>query len=454
MWHPYSWQTFPLRQQAHYADAAALKSVTDEIAQLPPLVTEAEIESLQNHLADAAIGKRFLLQGGDCAESFADCRADIITSKLKILLKMSLILLHGMNKPVIRVGRIAGQYAKPRSEDHETRDGVTLPAYRGDLVNAVDFNAEARQPQPQRLRTGYTLASLTLNYLRALTESGFGDLSAAEHWDLAFVQRSPRAHDYRRIVEDMRRALRLMQALDVPHTRLERSEFFTCHEALHLHYEAALTRRASHGRWYNFSTHLPWVGMRTADLGGGHIEYLRGIANPVALKVGPGLTREQLLRLCERLNPGRLPGRLTLIHRYGRPRIEQCLPAHVEAVRQEGHPVLWCCDPMHGNTQTLASGVKTRHFDDILAELERAFDLHRTLGSILGGVHFELTGDAVTECIGGASGLSEKDLERAYHSLVDPRLNSEQALEMALLIAQNGNGSENADVTPLLKRPQ
>ncbi len=436
MWHPYSWQRFPVRQQATYPDPQALQHVTAELSQLPPLVTEAEISTLQRHLADAAAGQRFLLQGGDCAETFADCRADIITSKLKILLKMSLILLHGMNKPIIRVGRIAGQYAKPRSDELETRQGISLPAYRGDLVNGVDFNEAARTPQPQRLLTGYALASLTLNYLRALTESGFGDLSAAEHWDLAFVQNSPRAQQYRRIVDDVRRAMRLVQALDVDHSRLERREFFTCHEALHLHYEAALTRRDEHGRWYNLSTHLPWVGMRTAELGGAHIEYMRGIANPIALKLGPGVTREQLLALCERLNPGRLPGRLTLIHRYGVQRIADSLPGHVDAIRREGHPVLWCCDPMHGNTQVLGNGVKTRHFDDILSELEQAFTLHQALGSQLGGVHFELTGDAVTECIGGAGGLAERDLERAYHSLVDPRLNCEQALEMAMLIVQ------------------
>ena len=446
MWHPDSWQALPLRQFPPYPDAAALARATTELRRLPPLVTVSEIEHLRQQLADAAAGKRFLLQGGDCAESFADCTSERITSKLKILLQMSLVLLHGLNVPIIRVGRIAGQYAKPRSDESETRDGLTLPSYRGDLINAAEFSVDARTPNPQRLLTGYSLASLTLNYIRALTESGFTDLAEAEHWNLDFMARSSRAGEYQQIVDEVRRAFALLQHVGASAPR-ERNKFFTCHEALHLHYESALTRQSDpandpHGRWYNMSTHLPWVGMRTADRHGAHIEYLRGIANPVALKVGPGMQPEELRALAERLNPGRIPGRLTLIHRFGANRIQQHLPALIEAIRQEGQPVLWCCDPMHGNTQLTASGIKTRRFDDILSELEQAFAIHRQLGSVLGGVHFELTGEAVTECLGGARGLDEADLDRAYESLVDPRLNGEQALEMALAIVRLRQGRQ------------
>lgn len=448
MWHPDSWQALPLRQFPPYPDPAALAGATAELRRLPPLVTVNEIELLQQQLAEAAAGKRFLLQGGDCAESFSDCTSERITGKLKILLQMSLVLLHGLNVPVIRVGRIAGQYAKPRSDESETRDGVTLPSYRGDLINAAEFSVEARTPNPQRLLTGYSLASLTLNYIRALTDSGFADLAEAEHWNLDFMADSPRAAEYRLIVEEVRRAFALLQSAGATPPR-ERREFFTCHEALHLHYESALTRQAdvhhsTPGRWYNMSTHLPWVGMRTAALHGAHIEYLRGIANPVAVKIGPGMSASELRALCERLNPGRIPGRLTLIHRFGAARIGDHLPGLIDAVRQEGQPVLWCCDPMHGNTQLTASGLKTRRFEDILAELEQAFAVHRGLGSILGGVHFELTGEAVTECTGGARGLAEQDLTRAYESLVDPRLNGEQALEMALAIVRLRQGRLSA----------
>ena len=434
MWRPDSWQTRPLQQFPPYPDLPALQKATQELQRLPPLVTEAEIDNLQRQLADAAAGKRFLLQGGDCAESFADCNTDSITAKLKILLKMSLVLVHGLQKPIIRVGRIAGQYAKPRSDEFESRDQQVLPSYRGDLINGADFDASSRTPDPKRLLTGYGLASLTLNYIRALTESGFGDLSAAEHWDLSFVADSPRADEYRQVVSDVRRAIALMQT--VAPAPAQRTEFFTCHEALHLHYESALTRQGRDHRWYNLSTHLPWIGMRTADLAGAHVEYMRGISNPVALKVGPKLPLDTLRRLCEALNPERLPGRLTLIHRYGADQIESLLPQAIQTIRADGMPVLWCADPMHGNTRTTANGIKTRRFDDILRELESSFAIHHECRSVLGGVHFEMTAEPVTECLGGASGLEEQDLERAYKSLVDPRLNGEQALEMALSIVR------------------
>ncbi len=447
MWHPDSWHSLPLRQSARYPDPGALAAVTEQLRRLPPLVTQTEITSLQSQLADAAAGRRFLLQGGDCAERFVDCTSERITAKMKILLQMSLVLRHGLQVPIIRVGRIAGQYAKPRSDDDETRDGLTLPSYRGDLINDAAFTATARTPDPQRLLTGYTYASLTLNYLRALAENGYAELADAEHWNLDFMLNSPLAGspqltEYRHIVEAAQDGVRvefIRNKIDAdPSLCRERSEVFTCHEALHLHYESALTRRAADpaGRWYNFSTHLPWVGMRTADLHSAHVEYLRGIANPIAVKVGPGMTADALRALAERLNPDRIPGRLTLIHRFGVHRIADHLPGLVAAMQGEAQPVLWCCDPMHGNTQLTTQGLKTRHFDDILGELSQAFAIHRQLQSVLGGVHFELTGEAVTECIGGARGLAADDLERAYQSLVDPRLNGEQALEMALAIVR------------------
>lgn len=440
MWRPDSWQSKPvLAQQPVYPDPVALRQATDELAALPPLVTPQEIERLKAQLAEAAQGKRFVLQGGDCAESFADCSTATITNKLKILLQMSLVLVHGLETPIVRIGRIAGQYAKPRSDDTETREGLTLPSYRGDLVNGVEFTPEARRPDPQRLLTGYSLSALTLNYIRALTESGFADLSHPENWDLDFVQHSPLAGEYHALVGELKRNLSFFELVAGGRPpELKRVDFYTSHEALLLNYEQALTRRIGdqHGRWYNLSTHFPWVGMRTASLDSAHIEYARGIANPLGLKVGPGLKTDDLLRLLDRLDPEHEPGRITLIHRMGAGKIAQGLPPLLKAVQGAGRKPLWIADPMHGNTASTSAGYKTRRYNDILSELEQAFALHAEQGSRLGGVHFELTGDDVTECTGGARGLKDADLRRAYKSLVDPRLNYEQALEMALSIVQ------------------
>lgn len=435
MWRPDSWQSKPiLAQQPKYADPAELAAVTAELSALPPLVTTLEIDRLKTQLAEAAEGRRFVLQGGDCAESFADCSTAIITNKLKILLQMSLVLVHGLETPIVRIGRIAGQYAKPRSDDSETRDGVTLPSYRGDLVNGAEFTAEARRPDPKRLLTGYSLSALTLNYIRALTESGFADLGHPENWDLEFVQHSPLAGEYGALVDELKRNLRFFELVAGGRPpELKRVDFYTSHEALLLAYEQAMTRDVQ-GRWYNLSTHFPWIGMRTAGLDSAHIEYARGIANPLGLKVGPGVKPDELLRLLDRLDPDHEPGRITLIHRMGAGKIAQGLPPLLKAVRASGRRPLWIADPMHGNTAATSAGYKTRRFNDILSELEQAFVLHGEHESRLGGVHFELTGDDVTECTGGARGLKEADLRRAYKSLVDPRLNYEQALEMALSI--------------------
>jgi 3-deoxy-7-phosphoheptulonate synthase len=437
-WSPRSWRSKPAAQQVAYASEAALALAVSHLASLPPLVTSWEVESLKSQLAEAAQGKRFLLQGGDCAERFDDCTSGTITNKLKILLQMSLVLVQGSGKPIIRVGRFAGQYAKPRSDDVETRAGATLPSYRGDLVNRAGFTEAARTPDPQLLLRAYERSALTLNFIRSLVKGGFADLHHPEYWDLDFARHSPLAGEFHAMAHRVVEALQFMENVGgVRAGEMEWVDFFTSHEALHLVYEEAQTRQAPRREgWYNLSTHFPWLGMRTADPSGAHAEYFRGIANPIGVKIGPDMTPQSLVRLLDILHPHDEPGRLTLIHRFGHARIGECLPRLIEAVRSTGKTVLWCCDPMHGNTRHTAGGVKTRHFDDILRELEQAFSIHRACGGSLGGVHFELTGEDVTECLGGARNLSDADLKRAYRSEVDPRLNYEQSLEMAMLIAR------------------
>jgi 3-deoxy-7-phosphoheptulonate synthase len=436
-WSPRSWRSKPALQQPVYPSAEALREAVRELSTMPPLVTPGEIDALKAQLADAAEGRRFLLQGGDCAERFDDCVPELITDKLKILLQMSVVLVHGSKRPVIRVGRVAGQYAKPRSEDLETCDGVTLPSYRGDIVNRPEFTAAGRTSDPQLLLRGYGRAALTLNFVRALVKGGFADLHHPEYWDLDWVRHSPLAAEYRRIVATISDSLRFLENVLAIHAEeIQRVDFFTSHEGLHLDYEEAQTKPAAPGRYYNLSTHFPWIGMRTAGIDDAHVEYFRGIANPIGLKIGPSTTPDGLRHLIETLDPMREPGRLTLIHRFGAEGIASCLPPLIDAARASGRKVLWCSDPMHGNTRTTGDGVKTRDFSDILAELEQAFDIHAACGSHLGGVHFELTGENVTECTGGARGLSESDLGRDYRSEVDPRLNYEQALELALLTAR------------------
>jgi 3-deoxy-7-phosphoheptulonate synthase len=426
----------PARQQPTYPDQEALSAAIGELAQLPPLVTSWEIEKLRAQLAEAAEGKRFLLQGGSCAERFDHCTANVITNKLKILLQMSLVLTFGLKRRIIRVGRFAGQYAKPRSSDIEERDGVALPSYRGEIINGPGFTAEERTPDPNRMLLGYEHAALTLNFIRALVVGGFADLHHPEYWDLDFVTHSPRAKEYQEMVASISNSLRFMETLaGIQAGEISRVDFFTCHEGLLLPYEQAVTRQVPRREgWYNLGTHFPWVGMRTAEIDGAHVDYFRGIRNPIGIKIGPAMTSEWLLELLDLLDPDSEPGRITLIHRMGHEKVAEKLPPLIETVQRAGRLVLWCCDPMHGNTEKTASGHKTRRFDNILSELEQSFDIHARLGSFQGGVHFELSGDNVTECIGGARGLSEVDLERAYESRVDPRLNYEQALEMAILI--------------------
>jgi 3-deoxy-7-phosphoheptulonate synthase len=436
-WHPASWQSLTAQQQPTYPDKVALERAIADLSRLPPIVTSWEVEALKEQIAKAQRGESFVLQGGDCAESFDDCSSESIVAKLKILLQMSLVMLHGLKKPVVRVGRMAGQYAKPRSADTETIDGVTLPSFRGDLVNRNPFTADDRIPDPQLILRGYERAALTLNFVRSLIDGGFADLHHPEYWDLDWVGHSKMADKYRDIVTSISDSLDFLESISgrALH-QTQRADIYAAHEGLHLSYEQAQTRYLEHRkRWYNLTTHFPWIGMRTAQLDGAHIEYFRGITNPMGIKIGPGMTVEWLQNLLRILNPNNEPGRITLIHRFGAKIIEDGLPPLITAVRETGSPVLWVCDPMHGNTESTANGTKTRRFDNIVGELDAAFHVHQSMGSYLGGVHLELTGENVTECTGGARGLTDGDLARAYKSSVDPRLNYEQAMEVAMRIS-------------------
>jgi len=437
-WHPGNWRSRPALQMPTYPDAQALAEVQDELRSLPPLVTSWEILALKQQLAEAQDGKRFLLQGGDCAETFAECNSDIISNRLKVLLQMSLVLVHGMKLPVVRVGRFAGQYAKPRSADVEARDGVELPSYRGDIVNGPAFTAEARVPDPRRMIKAHARSAMTMNFVRSLIDGGFADLHHPEYWGLGWVKQSPLAGEYQKMVAGIGDAVRFMETLAGAQVHnLNRVDFYTSHEALLLPYEEAQTRQVPRQwGWFNLSTHFPWVGMRTAALDGAHAEYFRGIRNPIAVKVGPSVTPDQLLRLVDVLNPDDEPGRLGLIHRMGAGQVASRLPPLLDAMKRDGRRVLWICDAMHGNTESTSNGYKTRRFDNIRSEIEQSFDIHAAAGTRLGGVHLELTGEDVTECTGGARDLTELDLERAYRSTVDPRLNYEQALETAMLIVR------------------
>ncbi len=442
-WTPSSWQTKKVTQIPVYRDQVLLQQALTHLQQLPPLVTSWEIETLKSQLAEVARGRRFLLQGGDCAERLDECNPDIITGKLKILLQMSLILAHGSRKRVTRVGRFAGQYAKPRSNDLETRDGVTLPSYRGDIVNRPGFSWADREPDPQLLVDGYRNAAMTLNFIRSLIDGGFADLHHPEYWHLDFVRHADRAAMYERMVAEIAESIAFFEVMSGQNLGdLNRVEFFTSHEGLHLYYEQAQTRQVPRRKgWYNLSTHFPWIGNRTRQLDGAHIEYFRGIENPIGVKLGANMTPHELISLIDVLNPEDEPGRLTLIHRFGSDHVAKGLPALIRAVKRAGRMVVWCCDPMHGNTESVDSGYKTRDFQRILSELEQSFDIHAQEGTYLGGVHFEMTGENVTECTGGARGLTREDLSRDYRSHVDPRLNYEQALEMALLIAEKMRGT-------------
>ncbi len=437
-WSPDSWRRFPALQQPVYGDPVELESVLKRLRRLPPLVTSWEIEDLKAGLVAVSKGHAFLLQAGDCSESLEDCETRAIVRNLKVLIQFSFVLIHGSMKRVIRLGRMAGQYAKPRTDDTETRDGVTLPVYRGDNVNRSGFTESDRRPDPNLLMRGYERAAMTLNFVRSLVGGGFADLHHPEYWELDFPTDSQRARDYREMVQSITRSMQFMEAVQGANFRDSHGvTVYTSHEGLHLGYEESQTRSVPRREgYYNLGTHLPWIGMRTSQIDGAHVEYFRGIRNPVGVKVGPGLRPEELIALVSRLNPENEPGRLTLIHRFGSAGIREGLLPLIEVVQRNRLNVVWSCDPMHGNTFVASNGIKTRRFDDVFAELVGAFDVHAGMGSILGGVHLELTGDNVTECVGGSSQVGEVDLTRAYKSAVDPRLNYDQAMELAFLIAE------------------
>lgn len=433
-WKPTSWTTLNAAQQANYPDKDHLESVVAELKKLPPIVTSWEVDKLNDHIAAAQRGEVFILQGGDCAESFSDCSSESIVAKLKILLQMSTVMQYGLKKPVVRIGRMAGQYAKPRSADLESKDGQELPSYRGDIINRSPFTSDDRIPDPTLILRGYERAALTMNFVRSLIDGGFVDLHHPEYWDLDWLGHSEMADRYNKIITTIKESIDFIESTSGrPLFLSQKAEIYAAHEGLHLPYEQAQTRYIERTEnWYNLTTHFPWIGMRTAELDGAHVEYFRGVANPMGIKIGNGMTSEWLQGLIAALNPNNSPGRITLIHRFGADSIESNLPPLIEAAKETGSPILWVCDPMHGNTESTADGTKTRRFEKISSELESAFRVHKKMGTYLGGVHLELTGENVTECTGGARGLNDNDLSIAYKSPVDPRLNYEQAMEIAL----------------------
>ncbi len=439
-WTPDSWRSRPAAQQPVWPDAAALKRAHTELAGLPPLVFAGEARRLTTALGEAAAGRAFVLQAGDCAESFADFSADAIRDKLKVVLQMAVVLTYGAGVPVVKVGRIAGQFAKPRSSPTEEVDGVVLDSFRGHMVNDDLPEPGARVPDPARLVTAYQQSVSTLNLLRAFTKGGFADLRQVHAWNQEFVASSTEGQQFEAIAEGIDRALRFMAACGIDlasEDSLHEVDFWTSHEALILDYEEALTRRDSlTGDWYDCSAHMLWMGERTRQPDGAHCEFLSGIHNPVGTKIGPSATAEDVLRLCERLDPDRVAGRVTLITRFGADRVESLLPPLLEAVRDEGRPVVWICDPMHGNTFTAEGGRKTRRFDDIIGELRGFFRAHRAVGTWPGGVHVELTGEDVTECLGGVEEIAEDQLQERYTTTCDPRLNGRQALDLAFGVAE------------------
>ncbi len=439
-WTPSSWRERVAAQQPEWPDSAAVEQVEKRLATLPPLVFAGEARNLTAALAQVGDGRAFLLQAGDCAESFDGFSADGIRDKLRVILQMAVVLTYSAGVPVVKLGRIAGQFAKPRSSGTETRGGVTLPSFRGHIVNDIAFTPEARVADPTRQIDAYHQAASTLNLVRAFTKGGFADLSQVHMWTREFVATSREGQRYEMLAAEIDRALKFMAACGIDlaaEPQLHAVDFWTSHEALLLGYEEALTRQDSlTGDWYDCSAHQLWIGERTRQLDGAHVEFLRGVHNPLGCKLGPTSTPDEAIALCEALNPGRVPGRLTLISRMGREHIDDALPPLVEAVRDAGHPVVWTCDPMHGNTYTAPSGHKTRHFDAIVDEIRSFFAVHRRLGTWPGGVHVELTGDDVTECLGGAEEILDAHLDDRYETMCDPRLNARQSLDLAFRVSE------------------
>ena len=437
-WSPGAWRDRPIQQHPAYPDAAALARVESRLSSFPPLVFAGEARRLRESLANVAAGRAFLLQGGDCAESFAEFHPDNIRDSFRVLLQMAVVLTYAGSCPVVKVGRMAGQFAKPRSEPVERRGEVELPSYRGDIINGIEFSAAARRPDPERLLTAYSQAAATLNLLRAFSQGGYADLHRVHRWNLGFVANSPLGERYRELADQIADALAFMEATGLTGDTapdIARTEFYTSHEALLLGYEQAMTRvDSTSGDWYDTAAHMVWIGDRTRQLDGAHVEFARGIANPLGIKAGPSLPADDLLRLLDTLDPDNRPGRVTVISRMGE-RIGERLPQLIGAVEREGRTVVWSCDPMHANTIKSSNGYKTRPFDRILAEARRFFEIHQAEGSHAGGIHVEMTGQNVTECLGGAQEITESGLADRYHTHCDPRLNASQALELAFLVA-------------------
>ncbi|HWV51791.1 class II 3-deoxy-7-phosphoheptulonate synthase [Pseudorhodoplanes sp.] len=452
-WTPDSWRNKPIVQVPDYPDAGALADVEKQLASFPPLVFAGEARSLKKALARVASGDAFLLQGGDCAESFAEHGANNIRDFFRMFLQMAVVLTYAASSPVVKVGRIAGQFAKPRSSPMEKRDGVELPSYRGDIINDIAFTPDARIPNPHRQLQAYRQSAATLNLLRAFASGGYANLGSVREWMLGFIKDSPQSRRYVELTDRISEALAFMQAcgLDLErHPELKTTDFYTSHEALLLGFEQAMTRiDSTSGDWYDTSGHMLWIGDRTRQLDHAHVEFCRGIKNPLGLKCGPSSKPDDLIRLIDILNPENEPGRLTLIARFGADKVGEHLPALVRAVQREGRSVIWSCDPMHGNTITSASGYKTRPFDLILKEVKNFFAVHAAEGTYAGGVHLEMTGQNVTECTGGARAISDADLNDRYHTVCDPRLNAEQAIDMAFLIAECIKTQRNRLARPL-----
>ena len=430
------WRTLPIKQQPNWPDADAVSAVSAEIATLPPLVFAGEVDQLRERLARAAAGRAFLLQGGDCAETFAGATAEQIRNRVKTVLQMAVVLTYGASMPIVKMGRMAGQFAKPRSSDTETRGDVTLPAYRGDIVNGFDFTEGSRTADPQRLLKGYHTAASTINLVRAFTQGGFADLREVHSWNKGFAE-NPANQQYERLAQEIDRAIKFMEAAGADFDELRRVEFYTGHEGLLMDYERPMTRIDSRtGTPYNTSAHFVWIGERTRDLDGAHIDYFSKIRNPIGVKLGPSTTPSDVLELIDKLDPEREPGRLTFITRMGAGKIRDALPPLLEAVRDSDALPLWVTDPMHGNGITTPTGYKTRRFDDVVDEVRGFFEAHRVVGTFPGGIHVELTGDDVTECLGGSEEIDEAALATRYESLCDPRLNHMQSLELAFLVAE------------------
>lgn len=431
-----AWRSLPIKQQPHWPDAERVAEVSRQIGAMPPLVFAGEVDNLRDRLARAASGRAFLLQGGDCAETFAGATADQIRNRIKTVLQMAVVLTYGASMPIVKMGRMAGQFAKPRSSDSETRGDVTLPAYRGDIVNGYDFTEASRQADPGRLLQGYHTAASTLNLIRAFTQGGFADLREVHSWNKGFAQ-NPANQRYERMAAEIDRAIKFMEAAGADFDELKRVEFFTGHEGLLMDYERPMTRIDSRtDQPYNTSAHFLWIGERTRDLDGAHVDYFSKIRNPIGVKLGPTTTPETALELIDKLDPNREPGRLTFITRMGAGKIRDALPPLLEAVRDSGATPLWVTDPMHGNGITTPTGYKTRRFDDVVDEVRGFFEAHRAVGTFPGGIHVELTGDDVTECLGGSEHIDEAALATRYESLCDPRLNHMQSLELAFLVAE------------------